>query len=399
MIGFKLFCEALDLKTVRKMKLTRKNSGAYNNPILDSKFKGKDRIRIKENISIKPDASITYDSVRSALKFDNLKVTPESYIENYAVKTDNENVKVKIGKYLQQTYGEHSEIFQKFKNDPFRAISEKDRFDIIVSRHPYDVAGQSTGRHWKSCTRLPTSDDPNGGLYYSYVDRDIESGTIIAYLVRHGDTNIKRPISRVLLKPVYKGIHNTNEKYPKIAYAVGNEYGVSSKDFLNTMTEWVHEFNDWAEGEYSHDPTLYWDGYPNQNIKVDLDSTFWVKDVVEEMFPKNEKITINIGMGDKLFVKIDFPVEKRIQIVNDIKEEKILDIIKVDKEYVEHFRANPAYDSVRVIIDFGEFDILAETSVKKLKIYLYKFLLKVGVYRIYTNYENMRKDILNLFKD
>jgi hypothetical protein len=56
--------------------------------------------------------------------------------------------KFKIGKILQEL-GE-TELLDEFKKDETRQLKNKELV-IVISRHPYDIAGASTDRNWTSC--------------------------------------------------------------------------------------------------------------------------------------------------------------------------------------------------------------------------------------------------------
>ena len=81
----------------------------------------------------------------------------EDYIKGLAYKSDNPKRKIKIGKLLNKS---NQTFFHYFQNDPVRQ-STKSEFMVVISRHPYDIAGMSTNRGWESCMRLPDPDAPN----------------------------------------------------------------------------------------------------------------------------------------------------------------------------------------------------------------------------------------------
>lgn len=74
-----------------------------------------------------------------------------------------------------------------------RAAAKKDYW-IVISRHPYDIAGMGTDRGWKSCFNLRT------GTNVAWVKPDTKH-SIVAYVVEKQDRNIKNPISRVIIRP------------------------------------------------------------------------------------------------------------------------------------------------------------------------------------------------------
>jgi len=58
-------------------------------------------------------------------------------------------------------------INQLYESDPLRsATKNKSGYQIVISRHPDDVIGMSTGRAWSSCMRLPKDESDTGGCEY-----------------------------------------------------------------------------------------------------------------------------------------------------------------------------------------------------------------------------------------
>jgi hypothetical protein len=113
-------------------------------------------------------------------------------------------------------------------------IREKD-YIIVISRHPYDIAGASTDRAWKSCMTLP---DPKkkipSGVYNHTLKLDVEYGSLIAYLTHPDDENIEKPQGRLLIKPYLHEDKNT------VAYRVEPKvYGSAPHTFRSTVEEWV----------------------------------------------------------------------------------------------------------------------------------------------------------------
>jgi len=142
-----------------------------------------------------------------------------SYIEGLA--SDNRKNKIKIGKLIK----DDPELLKAYEKDPLRTTKD---LMIVISRHPYDIAGMSTDRGWDSCMNLYT------GMNKKFVKQDIVKGTIIAYLVSVRDKNINNPLARVLIKP-YKS------QQKDTTYFAGTVYGINNKNFKQTVQKWVDE--------------------------------------------------------------------------------------------------------------------------------------------------------------
>ena len=130
--------------------------------------------------------------------------------------------KIRIGKLLPP------ELQQVFANDPVRQ-AKSDAYTVVISRHPYDIAGMSTGRGWTSCMNL------NGGINSRYVEKDVAQGSIIAYLVPSSDPNIKNPAARILLR-VYRAGRKKG-LWPSGIYGTGNP------QFYATVRKWCSQVN------------------------------------------------------------------------------------------------------------------------------------------------------------
>ena len=294
-----IIAEAISLKNAKKKMLSKKYSGAYNDR-LDEIFKGKNRIF--RNLKI------DYSNIDSPLKrkIENFLIqkkyqidSMEDYIKgiaykykivdeiSFATEVDRKNP-LKIGKLLQK-FEEDGEIevthrvdgkkttktvtgkplLHEFKNDPIR--SSNGDFVIVISRHPYDIAGASTDRSWTSCMDLglPRINYPktkqNEGINRKYISKDIEEGTLVAYVVTkdemyigpNGEPKVKlqKPLSRILIKP-----HNSD--VGKV-YTVGTRYGAQYPEFYQKIKEWVSKtLNDKLRGgeKIYKNPKLYNDG-------------------------------------------------------------------------------------------------------------------------------------------
>lgn len=126
-----------------------------------------------------------------------------------AFKDQQGNMKVrkgqKIGKLIAKdtipTPNGNTNALDLFSADPVRlskniksSISANNLW-LVISNHAYDVAGMSTNRDWTSCMNLF-----DGECKY-YVEKDIEYGTLVCYIIDRKDTNIEHPYGRVLIKP------------------------------------------------------------------------------------------------------------------------------------------------------------------------------------------------------
>ncbi len=179
------------------------------------------------------------------------------YVRGYA--KDKHGREISIGKVLGRT-GASEALQKKFINDDNRTGSSVKDAKVIISYHPHDVAGMSTGRGWTSCMNMVTK--PGTHNHSGALENDIHHGTHVAYLVHKDDDDIKNPIARVALKPF------TNEHGHTILKPELNVYGLSTRNSKNDMAthqitnqaakDLHHTVSDWAEKNFKpNDKTIY----------------------------------------------------------------------------------------------------------------------------------------------
>jgi hypothetical protein len=147
----------------------------------------------------------------------------QDYKAGLAKEKDGKRV-MKIGKLLPPA------LQQTFANDKSRQA--QDEYVVVISRHPYDVAGMSTNRGWTSCMNL------KGGINSKYVKADIKQGTVVAYLVKTSDLDIKSAVGRIAIKPF---IETVTEKI--VFGAEDRVYGTDAPGFKQTVKAWVDYTN------------------------------------------------------------------------------------------------------------------------------------------------------------
>ena len=175
--------------------------------------------------------SYAYDIVERELE--KIGYDVEDYIKGLAVMKNNRNRKVKIGKLLK----DKGPVYMHFMNDENRQSTQREH-EVVISRHPYDIAGMSTDRGWTSCMNL------KDGSRRRYVPMDVKYGTVIAYAIRKGDRNIQNPVARVLIKPFLE-VTDDKSKEPSVFFGIENNvYGEEPPGFVDSVNDWVDEIND-----------------------------------------------------------------------------------------------------------------------------------------------------------
>lgn len=194
--------------------------------------------------------------VRLAVKQAGFRIT--DYLAKKCVKlSDKEQKNVfNIGKVISKD----TVAKAAFDNDPQLQNSKSAEFTMVVSCHPYDIIGMSTGRSWddESCMRLKDfRDGQSDGVNNRYLERDVAEGTLVAYAVRTADTNIEKPLGRCLLKPFVRDDGKEDILYRRETSIYGNPV----PGFSDTLQFFLRKLNAGIPaGIYHLNKQLYNDG-------------------------------------------------------------------------------------------------------------------------------------------
>jgi hypothetical protein len=143
---------------------------------------------------------------------------------------------IKIGKVLTKL--KRDDLLQQFNNDS-RREGTKNQYIVVISRHPYDIAGMSTDRGWTSCMNL------KNGINRHYVPLDVEYGSVVAYVTTTDDRNLNKPSGRILIKPFY----DTYSEEKKVYFGIEDRvYGTNVPGFLDAVNAWVKMANTKYQG-------------------------------------------------------------------------------------------------------------------------------------------------------
>lgn len=172
--------------------------------------------------------------VSQALKQANISVV------DYAkgIGKDSYGRQIKIGKILKRFSPSAAKVFDEDKN---RQGVKTAKYQVVLSRLPYDVAGMSTDRGWTSCQDMTDNRGMNKALMY-----DLKNGTVVAYLTKDGDDEIKNPTARIALKPYY-AVRDPDG----ILKAESTMYGSASPDLEDQFRKAV---SSWQDEHFIPDP-------------------------------------------------------------------------------------------------------------------------------------------------
>ena len=178
----------------------------------------------------------------------------KDYETGVALDTKN-NRDISLGKALNivsKKEPDAKELIDRYAAIKSKNASKKDdALMIVFSSAKYDIVGMSTGREWRSCMNVID------GMNKKYVKIDIKEGSIICYLTKIGDTNLKEPLGRILIKPYFNSENNKDV----ILYAEYKTYGLkvpNPEKFIDVVDDYMEKTQN-LSGSYKRLGCLYAD--------------------------------------------------------------------------------------------------------------------------------------------
>lgn len=203
----------------------------------------------------------------------------EDYVTGIASK-DGGARKIKIGKLLSKD-AHLKMMFDQDKNRQSRA----EEYFCVISAHPYDIIGMSTGRRWDqtSCMRIGLPKDrTDDGAFVETLKHDITEGTLVAYAITASDKNIEKPHARYLIRP-FKSVSDDSVVF-KIAI---RPYGNEIPGFKQAIDRWLKKVNAKAkQGLYKMPAELYDDGQDRNHLMSVDPSKFRRREDMENFLQK-----------------------------------------------------------------------------------------------------------------
>ena len=151
---------------------------------------------------------------------------------NKGICRDKDGREIRIGRLFNRLGRE--DLLKSYNNSKQNTLKNVDDLKVVISRHPYDIIGMSTGRGWSTCLDLDDSrynKEHLGGLRGM-----LSRGCMVAYLIRGNDMNIKNPISRVVIRSYTMG--------SSINLIVDQHvYGTNVIEFTDFLDKWVKDYN------------------------------------------------------------------------------------------------------------------------------------------------------------
>lgn len=116
-----------------------------------------------------------------------------------------------------------------FINSPARQGSNIANAIVVISQDPHDIAQASFERAWTSCLNIAS------GVNKHCIIDEAKDGGLVAYLIREDDLEIKKPLSRMLIRK-----YRSNDG-KVIARVEDQIYGVQSSTFKDAVNKFVNE--------------------------------------------------------------------------------------------------------------------------------------------------------------
>jgi hypothetical protein len=339
----------------------------------DKIFGNKDRIYIPFQPKFEKGDLMVPWSLREMLLKYGWKIV--DYYQGYAEK--NGKI-VRIGKILNDIKKKEmrpsyvDELIKAFQNDKKRALARtKENLLVCISRHAYDIAGMSTDRGWESCMKIENNyeelaRDDAGRAYNRFLEKDIVNGSLVAYLIRENDKNLKHPLGRVLLKPYLS-------KSRRILVAAYSCYGTVPDNFIDFVQDWAYEnFNKGKWGVfrinskvYGSDSPVYFENFPKEEDLAKMKFKYVIrtfKEFLDFMKQNYKKISID-DMHRKY--KPNFVDFRQLRITEQEVIDNPYDIIKWG-DYLLYFgETKKTKILIQFIYNFAHYNKFLNAKTKK----------------------------------
>jgi len=272
-LNYSFIFEELNVRqklAVAKWYGSDKESDFMNHKLTNHIFpEGQDRIEIPVKLE-------TRDNIENHLNQHGYQIN--SYSKGTAIDKHGRNVK--IGKVLNVTKAS-DELKRSFENDDRKTTDDLHNHKIVISRHPYDIAGASTGRKWTSCAKI----NPSGTCSHDAALKmpHMIKKSMVAYLVHKDDDDIKNPVARVMIHPFHS--YDSHSYYPKHTTYKAEERiynktgGAKIPDFAKSVNEFVSKQFPMKPGEiYKKDFSVYNDDAKQSTFDKSLSSIEKIRD-------------------------------------------------------------------------------------------------------------------------
>jgi hypothetical protein len=229
--------EAINLNKAKEYTSLRKYTLSILSKKLDPIFGNEERLYLEVPEEVNSETKVEINNYLGTLGY-----VISDYIGGFAHHyKDGPKRIVRIGKLLSQN--KNQELLTKFNQDKIRFDKSVSSKTLVISRHPYDVAGMSTDRNWTSCMNI------EGGGMNHCLPTEIKYSTIIAYLIDSEDRNINKPLGRINLKVYYEDNGEEIEDNDNFVWLPDvKTYGNFTRVAYDTLLGWLSSWQDSPDG-------------------------------------------------------------------------------------------------------------------------------------------------------
>jgi hypothetical protein len=228
-LGFLKFTESISLSQYKKWNVYQNREFYEKMETYFRKFKdhNKNYDRIYFDFKVNPE-EFEFSIPTEILDFLNWNgIIIRDYTSGICI--DKDGREIRIGKLLRRM--EEYDLLDKYAKSKENTLRNIGDLMIVISRHPYDIIGMSTNRGWTTCHDL--NDKRYGGQHLYNIEEILRKGSLISYVIRKDDRDIKNPISRCLIENGYGDELEVDD----------NVYGTNIPGFQEFLYKWVDEFN------------------------------------------------------------------------------------------------------------------------------------------------------------
>lgn len=214
----------------------------------------------------------------------------------------------KIGGLLDR-HSASDDIKKKYTNDTFRNGAKTKDYDLVLTGHPHDIYGGSTGRGWDSCAQMRKGEKGYNGPAAQMMSGEINNHTHMVYMVPKGGNVDTDAVGRMSFKH-HMGLNTGHETL----IPEDRVYGSPPTDFADAAKKLVVSHFEVKSGEvYKKNPNVYNDNFKDFHIggggkpSADNLDTMW-----KSTSPKDERAR------ERLVPMVDHTQKYKSKGLNDV---------------------------------------------------------------------------------
>lgn len=208
----------------------------------------------------------------------------------------------KIGGLLSE-HNAPNHVVHAYTHDPVRVGGKNQDFDLVITNHPHDVYGMSTGRGWTSCAQMEKGKDHFNGLAAQKMPEEINNFTHVAYLTPRGGNYDTNAIARLAFKhhtainlkaDTNEGQHAPNHQ---TLISEGTVYGQAPTDFRSVAEHEMGKLFPIKKDVYIKNPNVYNDNGKTLHVPEGINVAPEHLDAAWKTVPKDVKTNLYRYVG------------------------------------------------------------------------------------------------------